>query len=399
MFANARECSCEKQEPRSNSELGSCFRRSARLLARAVRRGYTGAMSRAARITPVILSGGTGVRLWPLSRLGRPKQLVSLGGDASLLRQTADRVADEAVFEAPLIVAGEEDAEAAQTQIEGGRAPSLVILEPCPRGTAAAVALAALTAGTDNLLLILPSDHSIGDEAAFLAAVEAAAPFAADGWLVTFGIRPDRPETGYGYIKRGPRLSEGLYETAAFVEKPPREVAETFLADGGYDWNAGIFLFRAGAMIEALTEHAPDVLAAVGDALRRAERDGSRLRPNGEAFAAIRSSSIDRAVMEKADRVAVAPVDMGWSDVGSWDAVHALGPHDANGNMLAGDVVAPDSRNCLVRSDGPVVVALGVEDLIVVATERAVLVVRRGESQRVGEALDALEARRQKPGD
>jgi len=298
-----------------------------------------------------------------------------------------------------VIVAGEEDAEAAQAQLEGGRAPSLVILEPCPRGTAAAIALAALTADADDLLLLLPSDHSIGDEAAFLAAVEAAAPLAAQGWLVTFGIRPDRAETGYGYIKRGPRLKEGLYETAAFVEKPPREAAEAFLADGGYDWNAGIFLFRAGAMIEALATHAPEMLAAVRETLADAERDGARLRPNGKAFAKMKSASLDRAVMEKAKRVAVAPVDMGWSDVGSWDAVHALGPHDANGNMLAGDVVAPDSRNCLVRSDGPVVVALGVEDLIVVATERAVLVVRRGESQRVGEALDALEARRQKPGD
>jgi mannose-1-phosphate guanylyltransferase len=353
----------------------------------------------AARIIPVILSGGTGVRLWPLSRLGRPKQLVSLTGGASLLRRTADRAADEARFEAPIIVAGEEDAEAAEAQLEGGRAPSLLILEPCPRGTAAAVALATLNADEDDLLLILPSDHAIANEAAFLAAVEAAAPLAADNWLVTFGIRPDRPETGYGYIRRGPQLTADVYETAAFVEKPPREAAEAFLADGGYDWNAGIFLFRAGAMIEALAAHAPEVLAAAQAALATASRGGSRLRPDQHAFAAAPAVSIDRAVMEKADRVAVAPVDMGWSDVGSWDAVHALGPADADGNVLAGDVVAPDSRNCLVRSDGPVVVALGVEDLIVVATERAVLVVRRGESQRVGEALDALEARRQKPSD
>jgi mannose-1-phosphate guanylyltransferase len=351
------------------------------------------------RIIPVILSGGTGVRLWPLSRLGRPKQLVSLTGGASLLRLTADRVADAARFEAPVIVAGEEDAEAAEAQLAGGRAPSLLILEPCPRGTAAAIAAAALAAGEDDLLLVLPSDHSIADQAALLTVIEAAAPLAADNWLVTFGVRPDRPEIGYGYIKRGAQLTADVYETAAFVEKPPRETAEAFLADGNYDWNAGIFLFRAGAMIEALATHVPEVLAAVRAALTGGRQDGSRLRPNQDAFAAAPALSIDRAVMEKADRVAVAPVDMGWSDVGSWDAVHALGPADAEGNVLAGDVVAPDSRNCLVRSDGPVVVALGVEDLIVVATERAVLVVRRGESQRVGEALDALEARRQKPAD
>jgi mannose-1-phosphate guanylyltransferase/mannose-1-phosphate guanylyltransferase/mannose-6-phosphate isomerase len=356
-------------------------------------------MSHSARIVPVILSGGTGVRLWPLSRLGRPKQLVSLGGGASLLGETAKRVADETLFTAPVIVAGEEDADAVAAALAEARAPSLLILEPRPRGTAAAIALAAAGAAADDLLLVLPSDHAVARPAAFLDAVRAAAPFAAEDWLVTFGIRPDRPETGYGYVRRGAALAEGLFEAAAFVEKPPRETAEAFLADGGYDWNAGIFLFRAGAMVDALQVHAPETLAAVRGALAGGQRDGIRLRPAADAFAAAPAASIDRAVMEKAERVAIVPVDMGWSDVGSWDAVHALGPRDADGNVLAGDVVAPDSRNCLVRSDGPVVVALGVEDLIVVATERAVLVVRRGESQRVGEALDALEARRQKPGD
>jgi mannose-1-phosphate guanylyltransferase len=356
-------------------------------------------MSRAARITPIILSGGSGVRLWPLSRVGRPKQLVALDGAESLLRQTAERLADETLFAAPVIVAGSEDAEAVEAEVAAARAPSLLILEPCPRGTAAAIALAALHAAADELLLVLPSDHIIGDPAAFERAIETARPLAADGWLVTFGIRPDRPETGYGYIKRGAALADGLFEAAAFVEKPPRETAEAFLAGGGYDWNAGIFLFRAGAMVEALAAHAPDILAAVRAALAGARRDGARLRPDADCFAAAPAASIDRAVMEKVGRVAVAPVAMGWSDVGSWDAVHALGPRDGDGNLLAGDVVAPGSRDCLVRSDGPVVVALGVEDLIVVATERAVLVMRRGEGQRVGEALDALEARRHKPAD
>lgn len=356
-------------------------------------------MSRPSRIIPVILSGGTGVRLWPLSRLGRPKQLVSLTGGTSLLGQTASRVAEESLFAAPVIVGGEEDAGLVEVEVARVRAPSLLILEPCPRGTAAAVALAALTADEDDLLLLLPSDHAIADPAAFRQKVEAAADLAASGWLVTFGIRPDRPETGYGYIRRGRALAEGLFEAAAFVEKPPRETAEAFLVDGGYDWNAGIFLFRAGKMAEALAAHAPDTLAAVRASLAGASREGVRLRPEARSFAASPAASIDRAVMEKAERVAVAPVEMGWSDVGSWDAVHALGPADTEGNVLAGDVVVPGSRNCLIRSDGPVIVALGVEDLIVVATERAVLVARRGESQRVGEALDALEARGQKPRD
>jgi mannose-1-phosphate guanylyltransferase/mannose-1-phosphate guanylyltransferase/mannose-6-phosphate isomerase len=356
-------------------------------------------MARPPPVTPVILSGGAGVRLWPLSRLGRPKQLLSLKGGASLLRETAERVADTAMFAPAVIVAGEEDAQAAEAQLAGARAPSRMIVEPCPRGTAAAVALAALSAHGDDLLLVLPSDHVIADNAAFLGAIDKAAPLAGEDWLVTFGVAPDRPETGYGYVRRGRVLGDGVFEAVAFIEKPPPETAEALLADGGYCWNAGIFLFRAGAMVNALGEHAPDILAAAREALVRADRDSLRLRPDADAFAAAPRASIDRAVMEKAERVAVVPVDMGWSDVGSWDAVHALGPQDTDGNVLTGDVVAPDSRNCLVRSDGPVVVALGVEDLIVVATERAVLVVRRGESQRVGEALDALEARRQKRAD
>lgn len=356
-------------------------------------------MTAPARIIPVILSGGAGKRLWPLSRLSRTKQFVSLDGHGSLLRQTAARVSDETRFAAPVVVAAEKDAEAVEAELAGLPPPRL-ILEPCPRGTAAAVALAALDAAEDDLLLVLPSDHVIHDEAGFLEAVARAAPTAAEGWLITFGIRPDRPETGYGYIKRGPALCDGLFEAAAFVEKPPRETAEAFLAEGGYYWNAGIFLFRAGAIVEALAAQAPELLGAVRAALTGGRRDGIRLRPEADAFVYAPSVSIDRAVMERAERVAVAPVEIGWSDVGSWDAVHALGPFDDGGNVLTGDVVAPDSRNCLVRSeDGPVIVALGVEDLIVVATEQSVLVMRRGESQRVGEALDALQARRQKPRD
>jgi mannose-1-phosphate guanylyltransferase len=347
-------------------------------------------------IIPVILSGGTGVRLWPLSRLGRPKQLVALVPGPTLLQQTAARIADRDRFAPPLVVAGVENAEAIADQLG---ADMRLILEPAPRNTAPAVALAALEAGADDLLLVLPSDHAIADEAAFSAAVAAAAPFAQEGWLVTFGVRPDRPETGYGWLRRGAPLAPNLFEAATFVEKPPLDRAEAFLAEGGYDWNAGMFLFRAGVLVAALEAHAPDVLAAARAALSGARREAGRVYPATDAFAAAPAISLDKAVMEKAERVAVAAVEMGWSDVGSWDAVHALGPRDADGNLLAGDVVAPGSRNCLIRSDGPAVVALGVEDLIVVATERAVLVARRGESQRIGEAIDALEARRHKPRD
>lgn len=324
----------------------------------------------AGRIRPVILSGGAGTRLWPLSRVDRLKPFVALTGVESLLRQTAARAA---LWGEPIVVAGLDQSGAIEAELPSAR----LIVEPCPRGTAPAVALAALATEPGDLLLVMPSDHYIADESAFQTAVEIASALAEQGWLVTFGIAPDRPETGYGYIKRGEALAGGAYRAAAFAEKPDRATAEAWLAEGGWSWNAGIFLLAREALVEALRRYAPAVLeAAQGD------------------FAAAPAVSIDKAVMEKAERVAVVPVDMGWSDIGSWEALHALGPLDAEGNLLTGDVVAPGSRDCLVRSDGPVVVALGVEDLVIVATERAVLVVPRGETQRVKEAIDALEARR-----
>jgi mannose-1-phosphate guanylyltransferase len=347
------------------------------------------------RITPVILSGGAGTRLWPLSRLGRPKQLLPLGADGdTLLQATARRASDPERFAAPVLVAAADHAEEIERQLgEIEAAPARLILEPDARGTAAAIALAALSAEPDELLLVMPSDHVVRAPEAFRAAVERALPLAEADRLVTFGISPERPETGYGYIRSGEPLGEGVFAAEAFVEKPDRATAEAYLLDGRYLWNGGIFLFRAEAFLDELEAFEPDILSAARAALAAQKEEAGRIWPDARCFARAPSRSIDHAVMERSARVAVVPVEMGWSDIGSWDALHGIGDKDADGNVLTGDVVAIDSHGCLIRSDGPVIVTIGAEDLVVVATERAVLVAPRGQSQRVREAIEALQQR------
>ncbi len=345
-------------------------------------------------ILPVILSGGAGTRLWPVSRSERPKQLQRIIGAETMLQATALRVADPALFDAPLVIANDSHRAAVEAQLaEVGIRPATLILEPVGRNTAPAIALAALAVDPETLLLVLPSDHVIADVAAFHTAIRAAAALAAEGWLVTFGIHPNRPETGYGYIKRAEALGTAAYVAERFVEKPDRATAEAYLADGGYDWNGGIFLMRAGRYLEELGRHEPEMLAAVRAAMESARREGGHIYPGKFEFAAAPAESIDYAVMEKADRVAVVPVTMGWSDVGSWDALFDLAERDGDEVAGQGDVLTIDSQRCLVRSDGPTVVTVGVSDLIVVATADAVLILPRGHSQRVREAVDALAAR------
>lgn len=354
--------------------------------------GYGRAMS---TIRPVILSGGAGTRLWPLSVPERPKQLQALTGARTMLQETVLRVSDPSRFATPLLIANAAHADAIEAQLkEVGIAAAGMILEPAGRNTAPAAGLAALAANPGDLLLVLPSDHVIADVEAFREAVALAAPLAEDGWLVTFGIRAEHPEAGYGYIQRGAPLGERAFTAARFVEKPDRATAETYLADGGYDWNGGIFLFKAARLIEELQAHAPDIAQGLQAAMRDAPEADGRIRPDAAAFAAIRAESIDYAVMEKSDRVAVMPVAMGWSDVGSWDALHELADKDDADTAASGAAIAIDSSNCLVRSDGPTVVTVGVSDLIVIATADAVLVLPRGDSQRVREAVAAVERRR-----
>lgn len=339
-------------------------------------------------IVPVILSGGSGTRLWPLSRARRPKQLLSLAGGKSMLRLTAERVAAPHMFAQPVVVAG------ATGTIAEEVGPARLIIEPAARNTAPAVALAAFNAEADDILLVLPSDHLVTDVDAFRDAVRRALPFARAGWIVTFGLKPDHAETGYGYVERGQALGDGVFAAARFVEKPDAATAAFYVAGGRHDWNGGMFLFRAGRMVEALQAHAPEIAAAAAASVAGQEVDGDILRPAAAPFLTAPAISIDVAVMERADRVAVVPVAMGWSDIGSFAALAEAMEADDAGNALVGDVLAIDAENCLIRSEGPLVAVIGVRDLVVIATKDAVLIVPKDHSQRVKEAVERLKAER-----
>lgn len=340
-------------------------------------------MSEDTRIIPVILSGGAGTRLWPMSTQERPKQFLALTAEQSMFQLTAARTRDARRFAPPLVVASERHAALVEAQLsEISIEPAGLILEPCPRNTAPAIALAALGAGNAPLL-VMPSDHVIKDNEAFCDAISAALPLLDDGWLVTFGITPDGPETGYGYIEAGEALNDAARRVTRFVEKPDRTRAEAMLAAGGHFWNGGIFLFRADMFLRALEAHAPAILDAARASIESAARIGQRILPDAGEFAASPSDSVDYAVMEKADRVAVVPVTMGWSDVGSWDALYALGTKDADGNCLKGDVRAHDATGNLVQSDGLKISISGIHDLIIVARGDEVMVLPRGASQDV----------------
>lgn len=345
-----------------------------------------------ALITPVILSGGSGTRLWPVSRPEKPKQLLALTAAESMIQLTVRRTSGQPGFGPPLIVCNERHAEVIEAQLmEAGETNARLILEPVGRNTAPAIALAAhAVADPATPLLIMPSDHVINDLSAFHQAVERALPLVRDGWLVTFGITPDAPETGYGYIRMGAPLASAVHEVEQFVEKPDLATARAMLADGHYAWNAGIFMFRADAYLAALETCHPAMAVAVGHAMATAKRQGNCIHPDSEQFAACPSNSIDYAVMEKGERVVVVPVSMGWSDVGSWDALHAINSCDENGNACRGKVVAIETQNCLVHSEGPRIALVGVEDLIVVATGDDILILPRGRSQEVRKVTEML---------
>ena len=340
-------------------------------------------MDHSRAIQPVILCGGSGTRLWPLSRPDRPKPFLPLLGETSLFERTLARVAPARGYAPPVIVAGADHVALVEGQV--ARAEHTLIVEPVGRNTAPAIALAAARADRDTILLVCPSDHHIGDEKAFGRAVESAATLARDGRLVALAIAPDRAEIGYGYIRRGEALGAG-YAVAEFVEKPDRARAEAYLASGEFSWNGGIFVFRTGDFLDALAEHRPAMAERVERAVAGGSAEGSRFHPDEDAFAAITGESIDYAVMENTDRAAMVPVAMEWSDIGNWAALKAAlaSQADSDGNVVRGAVDLSDCRNVLAMSDGPRISAVGLADACIVASGDDILVTSDAGAPEVG---------------
>jgi mannose-1-phosphate guanylyltransferase / mannose-6-phosphate isomerase len=343
------------------------------------------------KFTPVVLCGGSGTRLWPLSRSHLPKQFLPLVSERTMVQETLTRLQGMEGAQPPIAIANDEHRFLAAEQLrEISCPPQALLLEPAGRGTAAAAAAAALlVADPQSVLLVLPADHAISKLPQFHAAIEAAVRFAEDGALVVFGIKPATPHTGYGYIKQGPKREEA-FVVERFVEKPDLETAKGFLAAGGYYWNSGIFVFRADRYLAELGRHRPEIVAAVKRAMAAAERDMDFVRPERAAFLAVPDDSIDRAVMEKTRDAVVVPARFGWSDVGSWSALWALGPKDALGNVSQGDVMARDSHGSYLRSEGRLIAAVGVENLVVIETSDALLVSTKEHADEVKLAVEQL---------
>lgn len=356
------------------------------------------------KILPVVLSGGSGTRLWPLSREKYPKQLLPLVGEQSMLQATVARLDGLDGMAGPLLVCNEEHRFVVAEQVRTLGLQGSVLLEPFGRNTAPALALAALWAvreGDDPVLVVMPADHDIADGAAFRDAVARAVKLADSGVTVTFGITPDCPETGYGYIQRGQALADGsgAYTLNRFVEKPDRQTAESYLDSGDYLWNSGIFVMKASVWIAALGVCRPDILAACQKALAGGKTDGDFVRVDVDAFKACPSDSIDYAVMERLTtggaglpNAAVIPLTAGWSDVGAWDALWKVLPKCPEGNATRGDVMLENCRDTLVVSESRLVACIGVSNLVVVETDDAVLVVQHDATQDVKKIVDRLKA-------
>ena len=334
-------------------------------------------------IKAVIMAGGSGTRLWPLSRAGHPKQFLTLHGKDTMLQSTMNRL-KELDIRSSVTICNEEHRFFVAEQLREIDKLGSIILEPVGRNTAPAIALAALSSpeGEDPLLLVLAADHVIQDEAAFTKTVMDAIPLAESGKLVTFGIVAHEPNTGYGYVKKGETQGHGFI-VDAFVEKPSIEVAKKYLESGEYFWNSGMFLFKANRYLEELKQHRPDIYDACQLSMDRTSKDNDFLRVDEAAFHACPSDSIDYAVMEKTADAVVVPMDAGWSDIGSWESLWDISEKDSNGNVTHGDVLMHNTSNSFIRTDGPLVASIGVRDLVIISTKDALMVAHKDSVENV----------------
>ena len=348
-----------------------------------------------ATITPVLLCGGVGSRLWPVSRQGRPKQYLNLIGETSMLQQTLTRI-ESLAQTSPIIVCNEEHRFLVAEQVRQlGLTSPTIILEPEGKNTAPAIALAAIAASASDSevnLLVLPADHYVGKPTALIDAIEKAASAASQGKLVTFGLVPSGPETGYGYIRRGEALAIDVSVLERFVEKPDQPTAEGYIASGDYVWNSGMFMFTAGQFLASLAKFQPKMAQVCQRAMEQAERDMDFIRPDAEVFTTCPSDSIDYAVMEHTPDGAVVSLDCDWSDIGAWSALWEAGDQDSAGNVTHGDVVLNQTQNSYIRSQSRLVTTTGVSDIVVVETADAVMVADRHSVQDVKDIVNALKA-------
>lgn len=348
-------------------------------------------------IIPVILSGGSGSRLWPLSRAALPKQLLPLADEKTMLQNTIKRGAAVTNI-APILVANYAHRFLIEEQLAAlNLATSSILLEPVGKNTAPAATLAALQAlaqypDEDPLLLLMPADHVVLNPAAFQQAVKRAEPLAQQGYLITFGIKPDQPETNYGYIEQGDAVADGAFHVSAFKEKPDANTAEQYLATGKYHWNSGIFLFSAKSFLAEMTKFQSEMLQATRQAFATHFQDLAFINFDQNAFNAIPADSIDYAVMEQTDKALVIPVDMSWSDVGSWASLAAVMPADDDGNVVQGDVLLQDCHDCYVRSEKKLVTAIGMANHVIVETDDAILVANKNQDQAVKDIVSLLKA-------
>lgn len=339
-------------------------------------------------ITPVILCGGSGTRLWPRSRASKPKPFLPLVEEETLFQQALSRCSDRVHFGPPIVVTGLRHVEHVETQLSVVPKAE-VIVEPMAKNTAAAIALAAMRLPLDAVMLVCPSDHHIGNANSFIEVARAASELASRGWLVSFGIRPKGPDTGFGYLRQGEPIDSTGFRVAEFVEKPDLARAKEYFESGNYSWNGGIFAFRVQDYLAELEEYRPELEAAVRESVTEGRFTGGRFLPEAEAFARVESESVDYAVMENTRRAAMVPADMAWSDIGNWTALHNARRRDEQGNSIRGSVEIINCSNVLVDSDGPRVSVIGLENVIVVVDGGDIMITTTDQAHLVGRLFGA----------